>query len=96
MVSCYEVLYLFRRRWHIRDCARLNVLYDNTYRFPSGRALILPILPVVTGFQLGRYVILRPSFIFTHLLSPISIFHPLHLHLYIEPISPFWPPKARE
>jgi hypothetical protein len=50
----YEVLYLFHRRSCIHECARLNVLDDKTYRSPSGRPLILPILLVVAGLSAAR------------------------------------------
>jgi hypothetical protein len=50
----HEVLYLFHRRWCFRECARLNVLKDKTYRSPSGRPLILPILPVLARLSSTR------------------------------------------
>lgn len=53
-------------RWRFRECARLNVLNDKTCRSPSGRTLILPILPVVTGFQLRH-----PTAIFHLYLLPL-------------------------
>ena len=76
----YEVLYLVHRRWCSRLHARLNVLSDRTNVLHQVDPY--PSRLVVTGYQLGRHIILQRSFIFTHLVSPIIVFHSLHLYLY--------------
>jgi hypothetical protein len=74
----YEVLH---RRWRFRECARLIVLNDKMFSIMlTPYSSHLACRPWLSTWPL-QYVILQPSFIFTHLLSPITISHSLPLPL---------------